>query len=256
MLTEKQKALHKGRFSGSIMHEIIADGVPHDFSPDRDGIKGAYVMVNNGRRYNDEIYKTVAEYNAAATEEKKRLGKYYLSVGGKTCAKKKAMEIVADYPEINEYTSAYMELGDRNEARAMNDIAWQLGEHICHTGEEQETFLYGDDCCATPDGITESGVVIEVKCPAPHTFADYAMFIHNEDDVEKIVPKYYWQMQTEMLVTGCQIAYFCFYCPYIRNPDKQLFMIEVNRNEDAIERIKLKVKQAAEYRDRIVNLLS
>jgi len=73
---------------------------------------------------------------------------------------------------------------------------------------------------ASPDGITDEGIMIEIKCPYTRQIID-----------GKIPEKYYYQMQGQLAV--CKLNK-CEYieCEFIQFEDEEEFLIETNKIKD------------------------
>ena len=80
----------------------------------------------------------------------------------------------------------------------------------------------------SPDGLIGGDRLIEIKCPSDKVYLELLMS-------EKVDPKYYAQMQFQMLVTR---RTSCFYVAYNPNFEKDLFIKEIERDEVMIGKIK------------------
>lgn len=108
---------------------------------------------------------------------------------------------------------------------------------------------------ASPDGLIRdfdgdgNMAVIEVKCPAIKTYVLYSANINSTEDLLKVKPEYYWQMQAEMVCTGCDKGFFVCYSPFLLNP---LHVVEINRVGTSVANMENRVKLANEYIEKIV----
>lgn len=107
----------------------------------------------------------------------------------------------------------------------------------------------------SPDGVilTEDGeaveAVIEIKCPLPKTHVKYFARIKNSDDLKKVKPEYYWQVQNNMFVTGAQYCYFISYCPWVVC---KMRVVKIERNDDDLKELALRVQKANEEVDDMI----
>jgi hypothetical protein len=92
---------------------------------------------------------------------------------------------------------------------------------------------------ATPDGITEEGTLVEIKCP--YNIAG----MYDEDYVKSHII----QVQSQMAVWGGMGCYFVKYDPRLIDGIK---IVEVERDEDIIQNIETRVKMA---NDMVIELI-
>lgn len=92
----------------------------------------------------------------------------------------------------------------------------------------------------SPDGIINGKVCVEIKCPSQETHAKYGT-MKSSDDLKKVNSDYYYQCQSEMLVTKTSKLIFCSYCPECENP---LYVIMIDADEEVQNAILEKVKKA------------
>ena len=80
---------------------------------------------------------------------------------------------------------------------------------------------------ASPDGISEKGVMLEIKCPYSRNPVRYNGKVHGETNGKKcIIPKgYYSQMQTQMSCCDLDVCDF-MECVFKYIPDKETFLTE------------------------------
>jgi len=104
-------------------------------------------------------------------------------------------------------------------------------------------FEYGKNAGASPDGIVSGDSCLEIKCPKKNNF--FEVVISNEID-----PKYYAQMQMQMLCTG---SIQCYYFNYIvLNSQEHYHEIVVERDEKYIELIKERILIASELKNQFI----
>ncbi len=111
------------------------------------------------------------------------------------------------------------------------------------------------DFAASPDGLIrdfdgKGGMaVIEVKCPAIKIYVQYRTKVHDTDALLNVKPEYFWQMQAEMVCTGCTKGFFVCYCPFLTEP---LHVVEICKIDSAVEEMEKRVTEANELIDQIV----
>lgn len=93
---------------------------------------------------------------------------------------------------------------------------------------------------ASPDGVItdeQDEIVgcIEIKCPLPATATKYMVQVHDGASLKEVNPDYYYQVQTEMMVTEADWCDFIVYCEFLERP---LHVVRIERNiEDIAEMI-------------------
>ena len=98
---------------------------------------------------------------------------------------------------------------------------------------------------ASPDGVVEkSDTCVEIKCQKPETAVRYMATIHDGETLKKEMPNYYWQTQAEMDCTGASGCDFVVYCPFLQ---KQLHIVRIERNDEAILQIHERIALAEKY---------
>lgn len=97
-------------------------------------------------------------------------------------------------------------------------------------------FTYGDHAGASPDGLTSEPRNLEMKCPAITTFSKFAM-------TGEINPKYYAQMQMQMMCASVEVTDFFNYC--VHNGNEYHLTIEVPRDEAMVKLLQDRIEYAA-----------
>lgn len=150
--------------------------------------------------------------------------------------KEVVLEALDPYLEES-YVSPDMERGNILEETAFKKLTEILNKRFIQT-ETCGFFPYENFSGASPDGLTSDNGVIEIKCPRAKTFFEVV-------ETGKIDPKYYDQMQCEMLATGRSKAYYFNY--FVNMNGKEYWhLIEVPRDEVRINFMKERIKQAAD----------
>lgn len=131
---------------------------------------------------------------------------------------------------------------------------------IKRTGIKVETakyFVHPDmpKVGCTPDGLSEDGGVVEVKCPFNGVNHIEHCTIQDEASFKETAKEYYWQMQHQMLVTGRKFGYFISFDPRI-NSEMGLFSIKINAVESDQLLLDTKLNLACMLADEFVKKFS
>lgn len=112
-----------------------------------------------------------------------------------------------------------IERGHELEAQARKFLAFEIGADI------EEVGICLSDCgryAASPDGLLERAIPVELKCPDYHTQVGYLR------QGGGLPPKYKAQVHGQLVVTGAPYAYFC---AYTVNPKLRNILVKVERDE-------------------------
>lgn len=159
-----------------------------------------------------------------------------------------------DYVHQVDITTKAMQWGIDNE-----DAARSLFERITDKEVLEVSTCPHDtiaNFAASPDGMIHdvdgdgNMGVLEIKCPNLGTFAQYKTEVHCAEDLKRVKPEYYWQMQAEMDCTGAVCGKFVAYCPWLSEP---IHIAHIERVDDDIELMEEKVIAANRLIDNIIN---
>jgi hypothetical protein len=195
---------------------------------------------------------TASEFHKLMTN-----GKAKDSMGqvAKTHIAEKAVELLTEFdPSEERYISPAMQWGLDHEAEAVQAFAEYTGFKPHMTGQSQE--FIGSSCGqygATPDGLIADYAGLEIKCPNSITHMIYADVTSAETLLE-IEPRYYWQIQGSMLVTGREKWWFASYDPRFICEESRLYIACIDRVEADIERLSNRLNIAIKERDKLVNI--
>ena len=177
-----------------------------------------------------------------ASEIVKILGVRGLGETGKNYAIDKAIEAL--YGEFEEnYISYDMQNGIDTEPLAFakfQDIKSLDFLEVTNCGY----FSNCEHSGASPDGLVSDDAILEIKCPKSSTF--FKLVATNEVD-----PKYYAQMQMQMLSTNRNKAYFFNYL--VHEGTEYHHEIIVERDEVMIEKIKERLQEVIEIKNDYIN---
>lgn len=129
--------------------------------------------------------------------------------------------------------------GNEHEPAARAALSEFIGEEIQEVGSEihpQIAYFRG-----SADGITESGIPVEIKCP--YDPIKHQANLHLVRTGIDLKHEYYAQIQSHMMIHGADKCYFASYDPRRAAPDN-LAVIEVERDEVYIAAIKERLEAA------------
>lgn len=227
----------------------------------------------------DEIIKKFPDDQRTQDWEKKRLGMFTGSAMGKYMASSKTKgetfgatakdalyklagermlsqltltdEVAWDeYKHQTSIWSKAIQFGVDHEEIARSTYEFQSGLQVKTCGSVVSETI--DNLSASPDGLAMDGdrmICWECKCPMPHTAVKYMAEIKDAETLKKANSDYYWQVMTEMLVTGADAADFSVYCPFLEVPMKT---VRIERDEEACKTIEERVKAGNEFVDAII----
>lgn len=123
--------------------------------------------------------------------------------------KQKAMEIFLGHAIEDGIDSYEMRFG-----RYMERPARDFYEDLAGVQTIDCTFVpYGDSAGGSPDFVTNTAVLGEIKVPKPSTHADYLLEITNFDDLKRVKKEYWHQLQSNMVFTGLTEGVFISFDP-------------------------------------------
>lgn len=154
--------------------------------------------------------------------------------------------------EVNVSTKA-MRIGNEREDDARELYQEQTGNIVLQVGSCKHPEI--PHFASSPDGMLEDvngRGCVEIKCPMPNTYMEYAAGISTAEDLKSIKPDYYWQCMAHMAVTGAIFTDFIAYCPYNIKP---LHIVRIDRNDEEIAAMLEKVVKANEYIEELIQKL-
>lgn len=257
-----------GKFTASEIFRLMSENGEVDWSPRREGAKGVgytcwtggeYIEAEDrfdgGIRYTETVFNTDKEYKGFIAEEHKRLGQFVLSVGAKTYAEEKAMELLFGEDEYEpQLQTLDIKRGNDRESGACADLAMRLDTDLFHIGNNQQFIPWGNDAGATPDGRIGSvdGVTFDVKSPKRANHLSNILTVTGNESLRKESPCYYWQQQCQIAAAKQDYGYWVSYNPVAHNPRARMHVVRIDRNQADIGRMAQRVAMAAEYRDEII----
>jgi len=182
-----------------------------------------------------------------ASEIHKLMGIKGLGLTGESYCFEKATELVFGLDEEDNFTSYDMQRGITLEPLAFRKFK-ELKEPLFVDVKEATLFPYGDNACASPDGLVGNDAVLEIKCPRSTKFFNLVA-----KGIEAIDKEYFYQMQFQMMCTKSTKAHFFNYI--IFNGVEMWHEIEVDRCEETIKKIDERIKEATVLRNEFIEYL-
>lgn len=205
-----------------------------------------WVISRLGKITGSDVYRIVGD---PKTIKDREAGK--ISATAMTYAMEKAAEILSG--SAKSFTSSGVEWGDYQEQYAFD--AWAektgMGFEAEYHGNQNPTFLeYGEHAGISPDFLHPE-LYGEIKCPECSENHVWYSLIKCAADLKEIEPKYYWQVQKGLLVSGLPMAHFCSFDP--RMPDGyKLHIAEILPVAEDQEILRVKIARTALEIQRIV----
>ena len=171
--------------------------------------------------------------------------------GAKTYIREKASEVLMtdtaylSYLEEMDFKSYAMQRGIELEDEARNTFAERYKKNVEEVGFKR----LNNYCGGSSDGnIFDEKKIIEIKCPNPYIHLYYL----STDNLMEAEPKYYYQMQLNMLCWGFKSGYFISYDPRYKGK-LDLHVEEVMLDESVAEEMLMRIEKAGEMRDEMIN---
>ena len=190
---------------------------------------------------------TSSGLSALMTEPKSKSD--ILSEGAKTYLKTKVTEKLTR--SRKEFQSEATSHGLMLEQEALSYYAFITGNKVSECGYmEKISGVYG----GTPDGFVNNDGIVQIKCPF-----NYLNHVENGliTDIETFKRKhkdYYWQCQSDILVSGRNYCDFASYCKEMPD-DLRMFIFRIEPNLDDLELMLEKIRLGVEFMDKIEELL-
>jgi len=151
-----------------------------------------------------------------------------------------------------EFTSNATNHGLELENEAIRFYEGKTGNKVNASGYiEKIRGLYG----GTPDGLIEGGGIIQVKCPYQYSNHINNGIIEGQEYFKKNYKQYYWQCQSDMIVTESEFCDFVSYCPQISD-NLKMFIFRIEANITDMELLLSKIQMAGDYLNNLYNKIS
>lgn len=158
-----------------------------------------------------------------------------------------------------QFYSNSMEWGNNTEPQGVirycEDYGFDLhSDNVIYTSMGGTVFFVGDDLLGcTPDLILPTKTV-QIKCPDSSTHLRYKLFL-NENNFRELEPKYFAQMQLEMMLTERKQSDFFSFDPRFTREKMQTHKVEVASDESFQNAIHRKAKLCKTKMDEFINQL-
>ena len=151
-----------------------------------------------------------------------------------------------------EFTSNATNHGLELENEAIRFYEGKTGNKVIPSGYiESISGLYG----GTPDGLIEGGGIIQIKCPYQYSNHINNGIIDSQEYFKKNYKQYYWQCQSDMIVTESEFCDYVSYCPQIAD-NLKMFIFRLEANVEDMELLLQKIQMAGEYINNLFNQIS
>lgn len=149
-------------------------------------------------------------------------------------------ELFEQYLDFTVASSKMMAWGTDNEPKALGAYTCITKQAITHCGALPNEQL---DCFwDSPDGLLlDADGVVEVKCPAPKTHAEYLLNVKSGEGLLAINPVYYWQVISHMANTGANYCDWMSFCPFLK---PALHIVRIERNDGVVEQLLERIAKA------------
>jgi hypothetical protein len=221
-------------FEGFVMPSF--DGVGMKLESDKQRREREWLQQRLGKFTASNAYKLVTHAN-----------KSELPAGAITYILEKVVEVATDYEPEQGFITPEMQWGKDYELEAIEWFSDKFNYSVDAIGDNQQFLeLPQLRAGATPDGLIDDNVLIEVKCPKSHTHLSY-LAVQNEQDLKETEIKYYWQIMMSFLVSGREKAYFISYDPRFKQDDLKLHTAIIYPNQDDMAFLRQRLEMAHEY---------
>ena len=151
-----------------------------------------------------------------------------------------------------EFTSNATNHGLELENEAIKFYEGKTGNKVNPSGYiERIPGLYG----GTPDGLIEGGGIIQVKCPYQYSNHINNGIIEGQEYFKKNYKQYYWQCQSDMLITESEFCDYISYCPNIED-NLKMFIFRIEANIEDMELLLSKIALAGEFINNLYNKIT
>lgn len=196
--------------------------------------------VRLGRFTGSEIYKLMTNPRGKGDEDLNDTATAYV--------REKVAETLTGQAEVK--TSFAMEWGIDHEP-----LAIAFFEKLKNVKVKGASFVaFGDHAGGTPDGYVD-GRLLEVKCP--YNSKNHLEFLLCRDghDLKEAEPKYWWQIQANLLFTQMSEAWFVSFDPRSIKPEHKIQVLNIKADKADQARVHIKIAMATEMKKQILNQL-
>jgi hypothetical protein len=140
------------------------------------------------------------------------------------------------------FSNKYTQFGQENEGLAI-EVYESIKGITCEEVPSVQhptipTFAASPDRLVT---IDDERIVCEVKCPKPEVFMEYKHKIVDNESLKAVESKYFYQVQAEMMCTGCKQADFIVFCPFLK---PNIHIVRITADEEVQKEIENRIVEA------------
>ena len=203
-----------------------------------------------GRFTSSDIFKLMTEPRSKAAKEAGEL-----SATAKGYILEKAAEILYNSPAPF-VSSAALDWGTENEPLAVDAYKNITGRNVSAVG----FVTLGKHTGTSPDGYTDGGGLIEIKCPFNRlNHLQNIVNLKSAEDLKRHSKQYYYQVQHQLYTTGRAWCDFISFDPRLLEGDNWKHCAHILRIEPSAEvhaKFDEKIEAGALYLDSIINGLN
>lgn len=155
-------------------------------------------------------------------------------------------ETISDAQETDSKSMAW---GRLNEELAIAE--YELRYNV-KTHGHQEFLPWGDDTGCTPDGLVDTGGMIEVKCPFNPTEHAMNLLLTTQEDFKEYHDEYYPQIQMQLLCSGRAWCDFVSFDPRVVREELKLKRLRIFRDEEMLDNMTYRITEAVKLRDEML----
>ncbi len=155
------------------------------------------------------------------------------------------------YQQQVSVNNKHLQWGHENEPLAIEEYERITGRLCQETARLDHPTI--PNFSASPDRLSQEGdspIVIEVKSPLPKTFMKYKAEISSNETLLDVEPKYFYQVQAQLMVTGYTDADFVCFCPFLKNP---IHIVRIIADREVHEKMAFRISEAEKIINNILN---
>lgn len=148
-------------------------------------------------------------------------------------------------------SNKYMDFGHENESFAVERYELSTG----YSCSEVESLRHPSITwfSASPDRIVDTGqgkIVAEIKCPTPKKFMEFRTKVKDNESLLAVEPKYFYQVQAEMMCSGLTEADFIVFCPFLKH---NIHIVRITADLEIQKEIEFRISEAEKIINNILN---
>lgn len=200
---------------------------------------------------------TEEELNKRAKDDKRKTVDLLFGKGAMTYIKSKVAETLTQEP-ISEFNSNATDYGNANEADAVPAYQSRYPDRVVeyYGGTNPQFIPYGDFAGISLEAYVDQDGLMEIKCPYNSTNHISLLLINTPQELQNFKPEWYDQIQMAMLVTGRKWCDLVSYNPRILIKALQLKVIRIERDEEVIEDLKMRIAEGSKILNSMIRELS